>query len=210
MQRLEEASDRTYAFSATRPRGLPGSSENLESGVCRPSRRAACEPANSRWYGALRRANQAERRPAESSRRSAFVSFNRAHDEACQVVFAGLIHARHFSGLATDQERSRCACSPEQCPRRRLPQTAASSFADREVIEEKERLRALYRDIVHAVIDQIFADGVVTAGHEGELQFRTNAIGRTDQNRIAPALQVKPAPKLPMEVRTSAVRVLEA
>jgi hypothetical protein len=35
------------------------------------------------------------------------------------------------------------------------------------------------------VVDQVFADGVMAAGEEGNLQLGANAIRRTDQHRLA-------------------------
>ncbi len=49
----------------------------------------------------------------------------------------------------------------------------------------------MYGDVVDAVVDEIFADGVVLAGKEGNLQFGSYAVGGANKHRITPALQGK-------------------
>ena len=46
---------------------------------------------------------------------------------------------------------------------------AGSTRADRDVVEEEERVRPLHRDVVDAHGDQIDADGLVAAGRLGHL-----------------------------------------
>src|SRR5262249_18293713 len=50
---------------------------------------------------------------------------------------------------------------------------------------------ALHGDVVDAVVHQIFADGVMAAGHERELEFRADAIGGRDEDGIAVSVQTK-------------------
>ena len=58
-------------------------------------------------------------------------------------------------------------------------------LAHREVIQEEQRHRALHRDVVHAVIHQVFAHGVVPAGQEGHLELGADAVGGADQHGLA-------------------------
>ena len=57
--------------------------------------------------------------------------------------------------------------------------------ANREVVKEEQRRRALNRYVVYAVIDEALADGIVAACSEGNLELRADAIRRTDQHGIA-------------------------
>ena len=63
--------------------------------------------------------------------------------------------------------------------------TSASRLADGEVIQEEERNGALHRDIVDAVIHQVFAHRVVPARGKRDLQLGADAVGRADQHRFA-------------------------
>ena len=58
-------------------------------------------------------------------------------------------------------------------------------FSHREIVEKEKRLRALYRDVVHAVVDQVLADRVVASGGERDLQLGADAIDGTHQHRLA-------------------------
>ncbi len=50
-------------------------------------------------------------------------------------------------------------------------------FAGGEVVQEEERRCALYRDVVHAVVHQIGAHGVMGSKLEGDLELGAHAIG---------------------------------
>ena len=66
---------------------------------------------------------------------------------------------------------------------------AGLQLSGREVVQEEERHGALHRDIVDAVIHQILAHRVVTAGQEGDFDLGAHAIGRADQHRLLPSGQ---------------------
>ena len=57
-------------------------------------------------------------------------------------------------------------------------------FAHGQVIQKVKRSRALHRNVIHAMIDQIFADSVVLAGQESDFQLSADAINRTDEHRL--------------------------
>ena len=78
---------------------------------------------------------------------------------------------------------------PRAMPDTTLAANSAFELAHREIVEEEKRPGALDGDVVYAVVYQIFANGVVTAGSKGDFQFGADAIGRADQYRIAPALE---------------------
>jgi hypothetical protein len=60
-------------------------------------------------------------------------------------------------------------------------------LAGGKVIEEKQRCRALDRNVVDAMIYQVLADGVMAPGEEREFDFSANAIGAAHQHRTAKA-----------------------
>ena len=73
-----------------------------------------------------------------------------------------------------------------------MPRTTASATATlqlpgRIVIEEEQRRRAQHHDVVGAHRDQVDADGVVTAGVDGEAQLGSNTVGAGHQHRLAVA-----------------------
>ena len=53
-----------------------------------------------------------------------------------------------------------------------------------EVIEEEQRLGAEHGDVVHAMIDQILADGVVSVQCEGDFELGANSIDAGDEHRL--------------------------
>ena len=55
-----------------------------------------------------------------------------------------------------------------------------------------QRDRTLYRNVVHAVIDQVSADCVVHPHLEGNLELGAHPIRRAHQNGRFPALQIQP------------------
>ena len=57
-------------------------------------------------------------------------------------------------------------------------------FAGPEVIEEKQGLGTEHGDIVHAVIDQILANGVVAVHGERDLEFGPHPVGAGNQHRL--------------------------
>ena len=63
-------------------------------------------------------------------------------DETGQVVFAGLVHPRHFGGFAADQAHLACG-SPPRCPMMTAVHLPAVEFAHGQVIEKKQGLGAL-------------------------------------------------------------------
>ena len=58
-------------------------------------------------------------------------------------------------------------------------------LADRDVVEEEERLRALHRDVVDRPRDEVDADRVVATGEPGDERLRAHAVGRRHEDRLA-------------------------
>ena len=61
-------------------------------------------------------------------------------------------------------------------------------LADRDVVEEEERLGALHRDVVDRHRDEVDADGVVATGEAGDHRLRADAVGRRHEQRVVEAL----------------------
>jgi hypothetical protein len=109
-----------------------------------------------------------------------------ADDEAGDVVFAVGVEARHFRRLAAEQ------CAAVLATAAREPLHDADGHVGiqptrREVVEEEERARALYEDVVDAVVDQVEADRVVDPGHEREAQLRPDAVRARHEHGIGDA-----------------------
>ena len=115
---------------------------------------------------------------------------DRADDEAGEVVFAVGIETRHLGGLAADQRATVLAA--------RARDPADDLFGDvrgqpprRQVVEKEQRLGALNENVVDAVVDEIGADRVVAAGHEGDLELRPDAVGARDEHGILKPVAVE-------------------
>ena len=83
-------------------------------------------------------------------------------------------------------------------------------LSDGEIVEEKERLRTLHRDVVYAVVDQILAYGIVAAGRKGDFELGATPSAELTRTGSCQPFKWKPAPKLPIDVRTFGVRVFRA
>ncbi len=58
-----------------------------------------------------------------------------------------------------------------------------------EIIQEEERTRALYQDVVNAVVDDVVADAAIPTGLCGQFDLRANPIGRGHQHGMVHLLQ---------------------
>src|SRR5258706_9946708 len=96
-----------------------------------------------------------------------FFSLDGADDEACKIVFAGGIESGHFRGFSTDEGAARFAASAAHAINE-LFDDMRVHFSERQVIEKEERLGALYENVVHAVIDEIAADGGMNVHGHGD------------------------------------------
>ena len=97
-----------------------------------------------------------------------FRLFHHADNGAGKVVFAIQIHARHLGGFASDQ-RAAVRTAAAGNAGNHLSGDPCLQFAHSEIVEEKQRIGALHGDIVHAVVDQIFADRIMTSCSERDL-----------------------------------------
>ena len=119
------------------------------------------------------------------------VAVHRAHDEARQVVLAVGVEAGHLRRLAADQHAAVGLAGVGQPADHALDHLGVE-LAGGQVVEKEERRRALHGNVVHAVVHQVGAHGVVQAQLEGHLQLGSHAVGRADQDGLLPALHVQP------------------
>ena len=109
---------------------------------------------------------------------------NRAHAKSREIVFPVTVHIRHLRGLAPDQ----CCAG--------LMATFCDSGYDiagdvdvetpaGKIIEEKQRLGALHKHVVHAHCNQVDTDSVVALQVLREHEFGTDPVGPGDEHRLA-------------------------
>ena len=94
------------------------------------------------------------------------------------------IQPRHLRRLAADQ-RAAVLLAAARDPAHHLRRHLRIQFSHREVVQEKQRHGALHRDVVDAVVHQVFAHRAVPAGQERHLQLGADAVGGTHQHRLA-------------------------
>ena len=75
-------------------------------------------------------------------------------------------------------------------PRDDLVDLLGHEFADRDVVEEEQRLRALRGDVVDRHRDAVDTDRVATVREPGDERLRADAVGGRDQQRISETLPV--------------------
>ena len=113
-------------------------------------------------------------------------AFHSPHRKSGQIEIAGRIHAGHFCGLAADQGATGRGATCGNA----LDNACGAvniQLAGGEIIQKKQRLRALTDQIVDAHGDQINADGVHISGINRNPQLGADPIGGGHQNRIAKA-----------------------
>ena len=101
--------------------------------------------------------------------------FHHADDGAAHVVFARLIKARHLRRLAADERTIVFRASAGEAFDD-FGENVRLQLAGAEIIEEKQRLRAEHGDVVHAMVHEVRADGVVLVLREGDLELGADAV----------------------------------
>ena len=111
------------------------------------------------------------------------LAFHYADTETSEIVLTGGIHVRHLCCFTSDQRGPGLLAS--------VGDTANDAggnldieLAAGEIVEEKQRLGALYEHIVDTHGDQIDANRVMLVQHLGQLQFGADAVGAGDQDRF--------------------------
>jgi hypothetical protein len=107
-------------------------------------------------------------------------------DRPGEVVVARLVEARHLGGLAA---RERHGVVPA-APRNTLDDARDLLHREpgpRDVIHERDRPGPMHQDVVHAVVDQVFADRVPASGLERHEDLGADPVGAEHQHRLAEA-----------------------
>ncbi len=119
-------------------------------------------------------------------------SLHNADDEAGKIVFAVRKVAGVLGRLTADQRAAGLTAASRDAAHDRFSD-GHIELAANEVIQKKQRRRALGKNIIDAHGDEIDADGVVNAGHKGDLKLRTDTVGGRHQNRmtVAAPLQIE-------------------
>ena len=110
-------------------------------------------------------------------------AIDHADNETGQIILALRIKARHFRGLATDQGAAVITTATRQTADYRGHRLRIE-LASTEIIKKVKRLGAMDGNIADAVIDQVFTNGVMDAGLEGNFEFGTNSMTRAVLIRI--------------------------
>ncbi len=110
--------------------------------------------------------------------------FHHADDGAAQIVFARLIKARHLRRLAADERaivfRARARETFDD-----FGENVRLQLAGAEIIEEEQRLRAQHRDVVHAMVHEVRADGVMLVLLKGDLELGADAVHGRHEDGLA-------------------------
>ena len=106
-----------------------------------------------------------------------------ADDEAGKVVLALGVEAGHLCGFAAD-EGATVGLAGFAETLDDLFHDAAFELAGGEVVQEEEGCGTLHGDVVHAVVDEVAADGVVDAELEGDFEFCADTVGAGDEDGV--------------------------
>ena len=86
--------------------------------------------------------------------------------------------------LAADERAARVAAARRDRADQ-LGHPLGDDVTDRDVVEERKRLRAAADDVVDAHRDEVDADGVVTVERPGDRGLRAHSVGRGHEERLA-------------------------
>ena len=129
------------------------------------------------------------RSPGPDVARQHLGAFDHADREADEIELARLHHARMLRHLAAEQRAPGAPASFGDA-RDHLVDLLGHELADRDVVEEEQRLGALRGDVVDRHGDAVDADRVATVREPGDERLRAHAVGRRDEQRVAEALPV--------------------
>ena len=116
------------------------------------------------------------------------VALDDADREADEVELARLHRAGVLGHLAADQRAAGLAAALGDALDELLDLVGVE-LADRDVVEEEQRLGALAHDVVDAHRDEVDADRVEAAGGLGDQRLGADAVGRRHEHRVAVAVR---------------------
>ena len=115
------------------------------------------------------------------------VALGHADREADEVELAGLHGAGVLGHLAADQRAAGLAAAVGHALDELLD-VVGVELADRDVVEEEQRLGALAHEVVDAHRHQVDADRVEAAGGLGDQRLRADAVGGRHEHGVAVAV----------------------
>ena len=110
-------------------------------------------------------------------------TIDHAHREAGQVVIVRVHNTRMLSHLAADERAARLAAALADA-RHDFRHMLAAQLADRDVVQEEQRLGAAGEDVVHAHGDKVDAHRAMLADKLGHLELGAHAIGTRHEQRV--------------------------
>ena len=109
-----------------------------------------------------------------------------ADDRSADVVLAvRRVEAGHLRRLAAEEREPVAAAAAAEAGDD-LGEDLGVELRGAEVVEEEERRRSLREDVVHAVVHEVLAHGVVDAGHVRDLELRADAVRGGDEDLVLP------------------------
>ena len=115
------------------------------------------------------------------------VALGHADREADEVELAGLHGAGVLGHLAADERAAGLAAALGHALDELLD-VVGVELADRDVVEEEQRLGALADEVVDAHGHEVDADGVEAAGGLGDQRLGADAVGGRHEHRVAVAV----------------------
>ena len=112
------------------------------------------------------------------------VALGDADREADEVELARFHRAGMLGHLAADERAARPPGSPATTPATSCLMWSGVELADRDVVEEEQRLGALAHEVVDAHRDEVDADGLEPPDRLRDECLRADAIGRRHEHRI--------------------------
>ena len=92
--------------------------------------------------------------------------------------------AGHLGGFAANKS-AMVPCAAAGKAGDDLREDARLEFAGADVIQEEERFSAEDGDVIHAMVDEVLANGVMAVESEGELELGADSVGAGDEDGLA-------------------------
>src|SRR6267142_675036 len=112
-----------------------------------------------------------------------------ADDKPGNVILTVSVEAGHFGRLTTDQ-RTACLFAPSGNAFDNGDDNIGVEPSRSDVVHEEKRPCALHKNVVHAVIDEIRPDRIVTIHHDGDFQLGADAVRARNEHRALHSAEV--------------------
>jgi hypothetical protein len=129
--------------------------------------------------------------PIRSQRRG---FFHGADDETREIVVGRRVQAGHLGGFPADECAGVLPTAGGDARHHRLGHNGIED-AERDVVEKKERQRTLRENVVHAVVHEAVANGIVPTRLDRDLDLGANAIRTGHQQWLVPGRRAEQSPE---------------